>query len=1376
MSEIVGEVGYIEVPIRETTAPKWKELTISTGAAQSTLEDIKLAERAGGYVYHESASTAYHSRNRFIYWKTNHNVLELIEESLDVNLVGNKLRLRFQHTPLLEGVSIFETQSNVVVLAATVATVHRISFPHPRKLKQDVSSRYRSTSSVPSIFFDASPAILRDYHVLNHVGVGASLSQNSCSWLGPNGEAIFILGTTTSSLFVISIDPFETGGKVSSMEIKKTTSLTRFLTGMLPNAMRGGGDGEEASLSLVCHQAEDDLFIYSLSCSLRIHMWSYRRQECLMASSVLDHCEGNFSRSAYTSSGRRSCMYKALDSHGTSLYLGVYVSLHEKSQFCVFQPVMLHGTYRLVHLMTSLAPENDLVDFCLTSSSLWTLWAKQNYEPVVCMKPYDTKGVSEHGWIGVDLQSTAPQSKATVPAVLDTAEMYIDRIFGHGAFSFSTLSKALTMCHRKGESGTQHSFSMTIRDEAISAVESEVRARAKESELEESEFLALVQSCWEHFYNTCMQYHEVGLKPLGLFVDPSSGLAAVVRKDHFSILRPCEWHERCLLSERYAAPSDCPYPECLRALVECVSEINSHLTEDSVVSITQALYHLEDPEDVAAAVGEALEGNEGFHRMLRDLLFNVRDLSASLRWLLQTFNFPEEEESKDIGDVSPNYAMLFASNTGKDFVASCVRQMIQSRFIFIQNLLLIEQLMLPTEGGEHQMPDDFAAAVGILKAETSQLVRAYYAVLWATETDSSPTTGLLEGSIRQMAISDHKDGFSVLGTSDRQTSLVEMFLREDGGEAAARMLADRFEGRVTWSEGLLAYLSLTAGMIWPFASKSTFSKMLLDQGQHLQLAEHVRLLKGWCAKNSGTRKFLYASSLLICEEKDKACNLFLGLANEVLLAEPYMQQQLRKAASTVGPFSNEAASVFYFLRVIQIFEKANLPECVVTVAEEALKVASNDNPNVPALWSLLFKHQLELGHVQQAYKAMTCNPDESRRSDCLRQLVIVLYERRELKTLTQFPSGSVQDEIVSILEVRARASDLVGHCYYSLLYALHVSAKRYRRAASALCEYSTRLGREVPGTDSLRRQLLCLRSAMNCLLLVSPQYAWIVRPDLVGSFSREEAGRSPKRDSDGDEVSRHPQRRVEVVEVSDLRKEAQLIEAWLLLVEAKETNVSPPLSPEETATLLVAGSHFDKAADICQAFNFSLDTVFEGLTAQCARRVEVVKPRGVDPQWIVEHPRTLLDVPGHAWLLLQHYLDHYESSPLSTRYHRLVASSFLARGCTLPPWFLASYKKRDPSELLRLYLMYGRLEDATSLSLEYIDAVLGKGPEYFGLRETLHATSHPVRLPHTVFDRLLMVLQASEKYAILIGQLREKLDEYFGITQQVMSTKLRQIM
>lgn len=73
---------------------------------------------------------------------TNQDVLELIEQSLDVNLSGNRIRYRFVDTPILDGITIHETHGSVVILVPTVCSVHRLIFPHPRRLYRPVRKSF----------------------------------------------------------------------------------------------------------------------------------------------------------------------------------------------------------------------------------------------------------------------------------------------------------------------------------------------------------------------------------------------------------------------------------------------------------------------------------------------------------------------------------------------------------------------------------------------------------------------------------------------------------------------------------------------------------------------------------------------------------------------------------------------------------------------------------------------------------------------------------------------------------------------------------------------------------------------------------------------------------------------------------------------------------------------------------------------------------------------------------------------------------------------------------------------------------------------------------------------------------------------------------
>ena len=79
--------------------------------------------------------------NMFFHRRITDDLLELTEKSLDSNLSGNNLEIRFSDGILLPAVYIFETMTHVSVLAATTNSVHRIVFPHPDRLRRHVCSQ-----------------------------------------------------------------------------------------------------------------------------------------------------------------------------------------------------------------------------------------------------------------------------------------------------------------------------------------------------------------------------------------------------------------------------------------------------------------------------------------------------------------------------------------------------------------------------------------------------------------------------------------------------------------------------------------------------------------------------------------------------------------------------------------------------------------------------------------------------------------------------------------------------------------------------------------------------------------------------------------------------------------------------------------------------------------------------------------------------------------------------------------------------------------------------------------------------------------------------------------------------------------------------------
>ena len=80
----------------------------------------------------------------------------------------------FQDTPILSGgVAIYESFGNVVVLVATVSSVHKMIFRHPVRIRKedcDSSSTFAS-SKIPSVFAEASASTPRENcHIIPSAG------------------------------------------------------------------------------------------------------------------------------------------------------------------------------------------------------------------------------------------------------------------------------------------------------------------------------------------------------------------------------------------------------------------------------------------------------------------------------------------------------------------------------------------------------------------------------------------------------------------------------------------------------------------------------------------------------------------------------------------------------------------------------------------------------------------------------------------------------------------------------------------------------------------------------------------------------------------------------------------------------------------------------------------------------------------------------------------------------------------------------------------------------------------------------------------------------------------------------------------------------
>ena len=83
------------------------------------------------------------------------------------------------------------------------------------------------------------------------------------------------------------------------------------------------------------------------------------------------------------------------------------------------------------------------------------------------------------------------------------------------------------------------------------------------------------------------------------------------------------------------------------------------------------------------------------------------------------------------------------------------------------------------------------------------------------------------------------------------------------------------------------------------------------------------------------------------------------------------------------PDSKMTLSLQYILKCITMLERSSLHASIVALATEATQFT--DPSHHPLLYSLAFKHALESGEYDTAYRAMGDNPCSSQKHACLKR-------------------------------------------------------------------------------------------------------------------------------------------------------------------------------------------------------------------------------------------------------------------------------------------------------------------------------------------------------------------------------------------------------
>ncbi|MBN3303741.1 NU160 protein, partial [Amia calva] len=1243
-----------------------------------------------------------------------------------------------------------------------------------------------------SIFTDVGKLNLRDpstYFVIPAVPGQVPPSSASAAWVSGDGEAHFAVASVAGGMLIVRLPAHDVQGSVSVLELKQSSVVQRFLAGWMPTAMRGDQSPSDVPLSLAVRQLESDTFIFALCQDHKLRMWSYKDQMCLMVADMLEYMPVN--RDVRSSLGQGHKLRLSFSS-STGLCLGVYLNIPKRGQFCVFQLVSTESNrFSLDHISSLFATQETLVDFSLTSTDVWALWLDDENQTVVKYINFEHNTAGQ--WNQVFVQPP-PEEEVNIGEDQDPRETYLETLFSPGRFTASALLKALQIYRRGAERIADLSWE-ALKKEVTVAVESELQGSVTEYEFSQEEYRQLQVEFWSKFYACCLQYQEDLSAPLALHINPCTSTVCLLKKGFMSFLVPCFAVDHLYLSsdDNLSSEEETPLaedPDVARdvlQLVQCLRMVGESVSGEMAYIIEKALEHLQSPECAAEQVLEILLANDNDNVIedIQNKLQDIRNPVNAMAILLREMDYETEAEMEgNLAAAQPlgvrvNLSQLYGSSPAVAVVCQAVCQSAMTRVLFCRDLLILQQLYLRL--GDHvylggggqllQMQQD-------LIPRTAYLLCSYYLVRWASQCLSTAVPlDTLDANLQHLSVLELSDSPALSPNKSvlSPQTVVELFYQN----VARRVIVSQIyaqqntplsQAALNWPQMISAIVGYLSQHLWPSNPGFLFPECLMGNCQYTQLQEYIRLISPWCQVNVGSCRFVLGQCYLATGEGHKALQCFQEAATEVE-RENFL---LRLTGTEEEEEAATAPRLQYYNKVLRLLEDVGLPELVIQLATMAIPEAANDVRSQAALRTRIFKHHLDLGHNSQAYEALTQNPDSSRQLDCLRQLVVVLCERAQLRDLVQFPYVNLHDEVVSIIESRARAVDLMTHNYYELLYAFHINRHNYRKAGTVMFEYGMRLGREVRTRHGLQKQVNCYLAAMNCLRLIRPDYAWIVQPASGGVYERP--GTSPKRSHDGESAAGPVSRQIEILELKDLEKEYTLARSRLTLAQhdPAAAAIAGSASAVEMVALLVQAGLYDSALSLCQTFQLLLNSVFEGLAFKCIK-LQYNGEAGQNEAWNWLAANQLSSVittkeysaTDEAWRLLSSYLDSYPSQ--NAQYHRCVINKLLSHGVPLPDWLVNGYKAVDAAGLLRLYLNFDLLEPAVELVLEYVDALLGKGHQYFGIERPLSATAPLVWLPYVSIDQLLQALhenQANTNNSRLYNKLQESLAHYYTIVEQ----------
>jgi nuclear pore complex protein Nup160 len=1303
----------------------WREFSLPSDAP---LVNENIREFGSGFYYRSNSPW---TRNRSIIWRVYGDSLDLCEVSFDLKLRGNAIRIRFGHN-IIPDVAFFEVTNRsqrclVIFVATDNNKIYRFVFTHPDSLNQAL--QFDNEQIYDSIFAQTS---------LDWLTAPEHVVPSVCRHLTPASLCVInqntvVLGCNGGTVVCVEMDDIGhlSGPLVhAEMEMKEASVIKKLWNGLLPAALFKSHSNYVEYLAV--HGFSDDVFIFALSTD-KLRVWSVRKKALVTSLTLMAKSWENQEPAQIQ---RKAMKFLADRRNPAHFRIVFFLSLESQSQFQTFSgEFQATGQVTLDYDGVSHYDNDELVDFQLTHDSIWALYRRvsddeEDFSLEHTSLPQKQSDQESSEWNQSVLEDPNDELDILDNAVfINVEDVFIDKIFEPGRFSFNTLCRAYEQ-FTKANQTYKPTDVFNLKTEVINEVQQEVATKLTADDMTDEALFQFKASIWTRYLQCCLRCWLDENQPLGVFVNPNSGFVSVVKRSCVSVLRPCSSVEAIStyfsytsntteqVLEALGSPAAACEPSINADVVNLLSSmhfVSQQLGPSALFAFEEDLYYLVDMAEAALPLIALLSRAGDQESISKEQQLALRTFMMSFSEKLRAIKDPVRAVSKmldlitasRLNDAPANasFGDLFFSDMMEVFLARSYRQVVKNKFNLLRDLFFVVLLMARCR--DRLAPSlSFSAvqnlSVSIMPRLISSLKSAFLAQ-WLSKqhADIVLTTPSVETSISQIMnldISGRKkitfsrktDGFTTLteyySRSVKYPLLTQFAKHKSVQDFITEKRFDFWELTEPFVQTFVEMIECTGEFKQDL--KTSFPYFLLRKKQFNALQEYVRLIDA----KSGYLNHLLGELYLSHEEFDKAQDCFHQSAVAISNKQEDLLRQLIDTNLSVSTDVTNAADLYiqkYWLLQMQILDKQNLPDLLVHAAYEALN-SSHDVQTQSYLWSNIFKNSLSVGHYDQAYLAMISNPDPSRREDCLRRFLVVMCENKELKTMLTFPFIGLVDQVHNVLLTKARRSDVTElPNYYDILYAFHTLRGNYRQAASAIYEFSQRVAVEShsQGVGALQQQARSLLATINALKLVDPKFAWILIKQKKMSHPT-----SPKRKF-GQEVPLDPreygmvdvesaramQNEVKVIDLREVERRYLLTQANITLGKRSQAlHVSGVLmSPQDTMTMLAQNGFFDMAIALGHAFDLDLQRVFETLTKKCLQVSNTTDIDYENEDWLRELSWSYSNVRTACWILLEKYLKKYDSNEKGFKYHIAVADRILSTDTRikLPLWLVAAFKQ-----------------------------------------------------------------------------------------------------